>query len=67
MFVKSQNSHNNPRFLLELHKLKAELNKIMEHKIKGSILRNKVRWREKREKNSRYFLNLEIVLPERKI
>ena len=31
----------------------------MEHKFKGTILRSKVRWHEKGEKNSRYFLNLE--------
>ena len=55
----SQNSRNNPHYLHELHKLQAELNKIREHKIKGTILRSKVRWHEKGEKNSRYFLNLE--------
>ena len=55
----AQNLRNNPRFLLELHKLKAELNRTMEHKIKGTLLRSKVRWYEKGKKNSRYFLNLE--------
>ena len=59
MLANAQNSRNNHCFLLELHKLKAELNRIMEHNIKGTILRSKVRWYEKGEKNSRYFLNLE--------
>jgi len=56
----SQNSRNNPHFLYELHKFKkAKLNKILEQKIKGTILRSKVRWHEKGGKNSGYFLNLE--------
>ena len=39
LLANSQNSRNNPHYLHELHKLQAELNKIMEHKIKGTILR----------------------------
>ena len=66
MLANAQNSRNNHCFLLELHKLKAELNRIMEHNIKGTILRSKVRWYEKGEKNSRYFLNLENRAPCKK-
>jgi len=59
LLANSQNSPNNPHYLHKLHKIQAELNKIMEHKIKGTFLRSKVRWHEKGAKNSRYFLNLE--------
>ena len=40
LLATSQNSQNNPRFLHGLHKLKAELNKTMEQKIKGTTLRS---------------------------
>ena len=55
LLANSQNSRNNPHYLYELHKLQAELKKIMEHKIKGTILRSKVRWHEKEKKTQDTF------------
>jgi len=55
LLANSQNSRNNPHFLHELHTLRAELNKITEHKIKGTILRSKVRWHERRGKTQDTF------------
>ena len=44
----------------ELEETKAELEKIIEHKTKGAILRAKCRWyNEGEKKNTKYFLNLE--------
>ena len=39
--------------------LKGELEKILEYRTKGAIIRSKSRWYNEGEKNSRYFLNLE--------
>ena len=36
-----------------------ELEKIIEYKTKGAILRSKCRWHNEGEKNTKYFLNLE--------
>ena len=36
-----------------------ELEKIIEYKTKGAILRAKCRWYNEGEKNTKYFLNLE--------
>ena len=38
---------------------KQELEKIIEYRTKGSILRARCRWYNEREKNTKYFLNLE--------
>jgi hypothetical protein len=38
---------------------KAELEKIIEYRTKGAILRAKCRWHNEGEKNTKYFLNLE--------
>ena len=43
----------------ELEDKKAELEKIIEYKTKGAILRTKCRWHDEGEKNTKYFLNLE--------
>ena len=45
--------------LNEYYTLKAKLEKLLNKKIKGTILRSKARWYENGEKNSSYFLNLE--------
>ena len=39
--------------------LKEELEKIIEYRTKGAILRSKSRWHNEGEKNAKYFLNLE--------
>ena len=39
--------------------LKEELEKIIEYRTKGAILRSKSRWYNESEKNTKYFLNLE--------
>ena len=39
--------------------LKEELEKIIEYRTKGAILRSKSRWCDEGEKNTKYFLNLE--------
>ena len=36
-----------------------KLEKIIEYKTKGAILRSKCRWHNEGEKNTKYFLNLE--------
>ena len=52
-------SRNDPNLLNEYLTLKAKLEKVLNKKIKGTILRSKARWYENGEKNSKYFLNLE--------
>lgn len=43
----------------KLTPLKQELDKLIEMRTKGAIVRSRVRWAEKGEKNTKYFLNLE--------
>jgi len=43
-----------------------EMDELMENKTKGSIIRSKAKWSEFREKNTKYFLNLEKRNTERK-
>ena len=43
----------------KLNDLKSELEKIIELRTKGAILRSKIRWYNEGEKNTKYFLNLE--------
>ena len=43
----------------QLNDLKSELEKIIEFRTKGSILRAKIKWHNEGEKNTKYFLNLE--------
>ena len=43
----------------ELEEKVKELERIIEHKTKGAILRAKCRWHNEGEKNTKYFLNLE--------
>ena len=43
----------------KLNTLKRDLEKIIEHRTKGAILRSKSQWYNEGEKNTKYFLNLE--------
>jgi len=43
----------------ELDNLKMDLDRLMEDKIQGTILRSKVRWYEQGERNTKYFYSLE--------
>ena len=43
----------------QLNDLKSELERIIEFRTKGSILRAKIKWHNEGEKNTKYFLNLE--------
>ena len=44
---------------IQLEQKTKELEKIIEYRTKGAILRAKCRWYNEGEKNSKYFLNLE--------
>ena len=50
---------HNRSIILELQVEKSRLKKIMAYKIKGAILRSKVRWHEQGERNTNYFYGLE--------
>ena len=54
--IKTNRSKEN---ITQLYHLRAELNKIMEYKTKGAIVRSRIRWHEEGEKNTKSFLNLE--------
>ena len=43
----------------KLNESRLELEKIIEFRTKGAILRSKTRWYNEGEKNTKYFLNLE--------
>ena len=45
--------------ITKLYNLRTEFNKIAEHRTNGAIIRSRIRWHEKGEKNTKYFLNLE--------
>ena len=45
--------------IIELYRLRSELNKIAEYRTNGAIIRSRTRWHEHGEKNTKYFLNLE--------
>ena len=54
--LKTNRSREN---IIELYRLRAELNKITEYRTKGAIVRSRIRWHEEGERNTKYFLNLE--------
>ena len=56
---KLSTSKNDHKLLNEYNAVKVQLDKILNNKIKGTILRSKARWYENGEKNTNYFLNLE--------
>ena len=45
--------------ITKLYRLRSELNKIIEYRTKGAIIRSRTRWHEQGEKSTKYFLNLE--------
>ena len=49
----------NQSILVRINTLKRELEKIIEYRTKGAILRSKTQWYNEGEKNTKYFLNLE--------
>ena len=51
--------HCDPILLNQLETAKAELDELYNYITEGSILRSKVRWFERGEKSSKYFLGLE--------
>ena len=56
---KREQNPSDKRILNELYAAKLRLQKIMQQKTKGFILRSNARWHELGERNSRYFFNLE--------
>ena len=56
---KLSTSKNDHKLLNEYNAVKVQLDKILNKKIEGNILRSKARWYEHGEKNTNYFLNLE--------
>ena len=51
--------------ITKLYTLRSELNKIVEYRTKGAIIRSRTRWHEQGKKNTKYFLNLEKQQKER--
>ena len=49
----------NSELVEKLNDLKSELERIIELRTKGAILRSKIKWHNEGEKNTKYFLNLE--------
>ena len=49
----------NVELVEQLNDLKSELERIIEFRTKGSIVRAKIKWHNEGEKNTKYFLNLE--------
>ena len=56
---KAEVEPNNKQIICEIQNTRLRLQKIMQYKTKGAILRSKVRWHESGERNTRYFYNLE--------
>ena len=55
----SSNENEKIAILVQLEDKTRELEKIIEYRTKGAILRAKCRWYNEGETNSKYFLNLE--------
>ena len=53
------NEPQNQSIIERINLLKRDLEKIIEHRTKGAILRSKSQWYNERERNTKYFLNLE--------
>ena len=52
-------NHQDTNLVVEVERVRLELQKISEHKTKGAIIRSRARWYEHGERNSKYFVNLE--------
>ena len=48
-----------PQLNTKLDNLNCELEKIIEYRTKGAIMRSRIRWHNEGEKNTKYFLSLE--------
>ena len=53
------NEPKNQSIIERINLLKRDLEKIIEHRTKGAILRSKSQWYNEGERNTKYFLNLE--------
>jgi len=56
---KTENETIRTRLIKQSESIKGNLDQILNEKVKGTILRSKVRWYEDGERNSKYFYNLE--------
>ena len=59
LYKRAEAEPNNKQIICQIHNTRLRLQKIMQYKTKGAILRSKVRWHENGERNTRYFYNLE--------
>ena len=59
LYKRANDQPNNKQIICEIQNIRFRLQKIMQHKTKGAILRSRVRWHESGERNTRYFYNLE--------
>ena len=55
----NNNEPQNQSIIERINSLKRDLEKIIEHRTKGAILRSKSQWNNEGERNTKYFLNLE--------
>ena len=49
-------SNRSKENITKLYQLRAQLNQIAEYKTEGAMIRSRIRWHEKGEKNTKYFL-----------
>ena len=66
LYKRAEAEPNNNQIICDIHNTRLRLQKIMQYKTKGAILRSKVRWHESGERNTRYFYNLEKQNYEKK-
>jgi len=52
-------SNRSKENIAKLYQLRAQLNQIAEYKTEGAMIRSRILWHEKGEKNTKYVLNLE--------
>ena len=57
--MKNNTEPENQSIIERINLLKRDLEKIIEHRTKGAILRSKSQWYNEGERNTKYFLNLE--------
>ena len=50
-------NHQDTNLVVEVERVRLELQKISEHKTKGAIIRRRAMWYEHGERNSKYFVN----------
>ena len=55
----NNNEPQNQSIIERINLLKRDLEKIIEHRTKGAVLRSKSQWYNEGERNTKYFLNLE--------